>query len=55
MRGGCLIHLSDHGSLYVSIKYAGRLDEAGIEPAVGSVGNSYDDALAEISNGLCKA
>jgi transposase InsO family protein len=38
----------------LSIRYTGRLAEAGIEPSVGSVGNSYDDALAETIIGLCK-
>ena len=37
---------------YVSIKYTERLAEAGIEPSVGSVGDSYDNALAETINGL---
>ena len=40
---------------YVSIKYTDRLAEAGIEPSVGSVGDSYDNALAETINGLYKA
>jgi transposase InsO family protein len=40
---------------YVSIKYTERLVEAGIEPSVGSVGDSYDNALAETINGLFKA
>ena len=40
---------------YVSIKYTQRLAEAGIEPSVGSVGDSYDNALAETINGLYKA
>jgi transposase InsO family protein len=40
---------------YVSIKYTERLAEAGIEPSVGSVGDSYDSALAETINGLYKA
>ena len=40
---------------YVSIKYSERLAEAGIEPSVGSVGNGYDNALAETINGLYKA
>jgi len=53
-RGG-LVHHSDRGSQYVSIKYAERLAEAGIEPSVGSVGDSYDNALAETINGLYKA
>ncbi len=46
---------SDFGSQYVSIKYTDRLLEAGIEPSVGSVGDSYDNALAETINGLYKA
>jgi putative transposase len=53
-RGG-LVHHSDRGSQYVSIKYTERLMEAGIEPSVGSVGDSYDNALAETINGLYKA
>jgi putative transposase len=44
---GALVHHSDRGSLYLSIRYSERLSEAGIEPSVGSVGNSYDNALAE--------
>jgi putative transposase len=52
-RGG-LVHHSDRGSQYVSIKYTERLVEAGIEPSVGSVGDSYDNALAETINGLYK-
>src|SRR5688500_3019155 len=40
---------------YVSIRYTERLAEAGIEPSVISVGNSYDNALAETINGLYKA
>jgi putative transposase len=54
-RGGGLIHHSDRGSQYVSIKSTERLAEAGIEPSVGSVGDSYDKALAETINGLYKA
>ncbi len=53
-RGG-LVHHSDRGSQYVSIKYTERLAEAGIEPSVGSVGDCYDNALAETINGLYKA
>ena len=53
-RGG-LVHHSDRGVQYVSIKYSERLAEAGIEPSVGSVGDSYDNALAETINGLYKA
>ena len=51
---GGLVHHSDRGSQYVSIRYTERLAEAGIEPSVGSVGNSYDNALAETVNGLYK-
>ncbi|WP_281907661.1 IS3 family transposase [Massilia varians] len=50
-----LVHHSDRGSQYVSIKYSERLAEAGIEPSVGSKGDSYDNALAETINGLYKA
>ena len=49
-----LIHHSDRSSQYVSIRYSERLAEAGIEPSVGSKGNSYDNALAETINGLYK-
>ena len=50
-----LVHHSDRGSQYLSIKYTERLAEVGIEPSVGSVGDSYDNALAETINGLYKA
>ena len=50
-----LVHHSDRGSQYLSIRYTERLAEAGIEPSVGSVGDSYDNALAETINGLYKA
>jgi transposase InsO family protein len=50
-----LVHHSDRGSQYLSICYTDRLAEAGIEPSVGSVGDSYDNALAETINGLYKA
>jgi transposase InsO family protein len=50
-----LVHHSDRGSQYVSIRYTERLAEAGIEPSVGSVGDSYDNALAETIDGLYKA
>ncbi|WP_228938034.1 IS3 family transposase [Paraburkholderia saeva] len=53
--GGTLIHHSDRGSQYVSIRYSERLAEAHIEPSVGSRGDSYDNALAETINGLYKA
>jgi putative transposase len=49
-----LVHHSDRGSQYVSIRYTERLAEAGVEPSVGSVGDSYDNALAETINGLYK-
>ena len=52
---GGLIHHSDRGSQYVSIRYTERLAEAGIEPSMGSKGDSYDNALAETINGLYKA
>jgi transposase InsO family protein len=54
-REGALVHHSDRGSQYVSIRYTERLAEAGIEPSVGSKGDSYDNALAETINGLFKA
>ena len=54
-RHGGLVHHSDRGSQYVSIRYTERLAEAGIEPSVGSIGDSYDNALAETINGLYKA
>ncbi|UNO24362.1 IS3-like element IS51 family transposase [Pseudomonas amygdali] len=55
VKQGGLIHHSDRGVQYVSIRYTERLVEAGIEPSVGSVGDSYDNALAETINGLYKA
>lgn len=54
IHGGGLVHHSDRGVQYVSIKYTERLAEAGIEPSVGSIGDSYDNALAETINGLYK-
>lgn len=54
VHGGGLVHHSDRGVQYVSIKYTERLAEAGVEPSVGSVGDSYDNALAEKINGLYK-
>ena len=53
-RDGSLVCHSDRGSQYVSIRYTERLAEAGIEPSVGSKGDSYDNALAETINGLYK-
>jgi transposase InsO family protein len=55
VQGGGLVHHSDRGVQYVSIRYTERLAEASIEPSVGSVGDSYDNALAETINGLFKA
>ena len=49
-----LVHHSDRGSQYDSIRYTERLAEAVIEPSVGSRGDSYDNALAETINGLYK-
>ena len=54
-RTDALVHHSDRGAQYVSIRYTERLAEAGIEPSVGSRGDSYDNALAETINGLYKA
>ena len=50
-----VIHHSDRGSQYLSIRYTERLAEAGVEPSVGSVGDSYDNAMAESIIGLYKA
>jgi len=49
-----VVHHSDRGRQYLSIRYSERLAEAGIEPSVGSVGDSYDNALAETIIGLYK-
>ena len=49
-----LVHHSDRGGQYVSIRYTERLAGAGMEPSVGSVGDSYDNALAESVIGLFK-
>jgi len=49
------MHHSDRGSQYVAIRYTERLVEARIEPSVGSVGDSYDNALAKTINALFKA
>ena len=54
-RCNALIHHSDRGSQYVSIRYSERFAEAGVEPSVGSKGDSYDNALAETINGLYKS
>ncbi len=49
-----LVHHSDRGVQYLPIRYTERLGEAGIEPWVGSKGDSYDNTLAETINGLFK-
>jgi len=53
-KGGGLVHHSDRGSQYLSIKYTERLADAGIDPSVGTFGDSYDNALAESVIGLFK-
>jgi transposase InsO family protein len=53
-QGSGLVHHSDRGSQYIAVKYTERLAEAGIEPSVGRVGDSYDNALAETIIGLYK-
>ena len=52
--GDELVHHSDRGSQYLSIRYSERLSDAGLRASVGSVGDSYDNALAESINGLFK-
>jgi putative transposase len=54
-KGMGLVHYSDRGSQYMSIRCSERLVEAGLEPSVASVGDSYDNALAETITGLFKA
>ena len=53
--GGRLAHRSDRGSQYLALRCTDRLAEAGIESSAGSVGDAYDNALAETINGLFKA
>ncbi|WP_152277724.1 IS3 family transposase [Methylorubrum populi] len=55
LQGGGLVHHSVRGSQYLALRDTERLAEAGVEPSVGSVGDSYDNALAETINGLFKA
>ena len=55
IQGSGLVHHSDRGSQYLALRYTERLVDAGVEPSVGSVGDSYDNALAETINGLYKA
>jgi putative transposase len=52
---GRLVHHSDHGSQYLSIRYSTTLSAAGVTMSTGTVGDSYDNALAESVNGLFKA
>jgi putative transposase len=49
-----VVHHTDRGSQYTSIRFSERLAQAGIQPSVGAVGSSYDNALAETINGLYK-
>jgi putative transposase len=49
-----VVHHNDRGSQYTSVKFTERLAEAGIQPSVGAVGSSFDNALAETINGLYK-
>ena len=49
-----VVHHTDRGSQYTSIRFSERLAEAGIQPSVGAVGSSYDNALAETINGLTR-
>lgn len=55
LTGGELIHHSDAGCQYTSIRYSDRLAEIGIAASIGSVGDSYDNAMAEALNGSFKA
>jgi transposase InsO family protein len=55
MERNALVHHGERGSQYGSIKYGERLAEAGIEPSVGSKGDSYDNFLAGTINGLYKS
>ena len=55
VQGGGLVHHSDRGSQYLALRYTERLAQASVEPSVGSVGDSCDNALAETINGLFKA
>lgn len=55
LQGGGLVHDSDSGPQYLALRYTEQLAEAGVEPIVGSVGDGYDNALAETINGLYKA
>ena len=52
---GELVHHSDAGCQYTSIRYSDRLTEAGIAASIGSIGDSYDNAMAKALNGTFKA
>ncbi len=53
--GGALVHHSDAGSQYTSIRYGERLTEAGVAASIGTVGDSFDNAMGEALNGTFKA
>ena len=55
VHNGQLIHHSDRGRQHLSIRYAERLTKAGITPSVGSVADSYDNAMAEAVNATYEA
>jgi transposase InsO family protein len=55
LSAGDLVHHSDAGCQYTAIRYADRLHDAGIAASIGSVGDSYDNAMAEALNGTFKA
>jgi transposase InsO family protein len=55
LSGESTVHHSDAGSQYTSIRYSQRLSDFGLAPSVGSVGDSYDNAMAEALNGTFKA
>lgn len=54
LTGGELVHHSDAGCQYTSVRYSDRLADAGIAASIGSVGDSYDNAMAEALNGTFK-
>lgn len=55
VRSGQTVHHSDAGSQYTSIRYTTRLSDVGVMPSVGTVADSYDNAMAEALNGTFKA
>jgi transposase InsO family protein len=54
-KAGSLVHHSDAGSQYTSVRYSDRLADAGIAASIGTVGDSYDNAMAEALNATFKA